>query len=74
MKRLLLCLLCLTSPALARADGLIDLNPAEAKVRNAQKDIKKGVDKETDKHKVTIGGDDAKKPSKKPGKSKSKAK
>lgn len=76
MKRFALALAVwfLAAPGLARAGGLIDLNPAETKLRNAQKQVKKGVDKETDKHHVTVGGDEAEKPAKKPGKGAAKKK
>lgn len=73
-KRLALILAVVGAPVLARAGGLINLDPAETKLRNAQKDLKKGVDKETDKHHVTVGGDDARKPPKKASKDKPKKK
>jgi hypothetical protein len=68
MKRLLFVLLLLGAPQLARAGGLLDFTPAEKKGRDLQKSVKKSVDHTVDKHTVTVGGEEPKKPEKKSAK------
>ena len=61
MKRLLIIVALLAGPQLAHAGGLLDFTPAEKKGRDLQKSVKKSVDGEVDKHKVTVGGEEPKK-------------
>ena len=71
MNRFVLLAALLALPATAHAGGLIDTTDAEKQLRDAQKDAKKQVDAETDKHSVKVGGSEKKSGKKSSGKKKS---